>query len=272
MFGAELGSSELREPVTISALEFDVLWEHLGMAVMPLVLKVPSPGKTHTERAHLVRRAWDGLAGRGLGREVGVDPTLTELLDLLDRPEREVDGRIWLGRSVRVLAAAKGNSAVLAVKEGEALTLRYASADGLTREALSVLPAAPAGPGHSVTLPSADLDTASAEAATPEQLEQALRGRGLRGDDAHALAAMITDATHRGQFGAAARDRFGRRVRPERVVAFFDTPRGRYVQMRRSAATGTPWSTISPTDARRLAQHMSELYAEAVELAGGTLG
>ena len=57
--------------------------------------------------------------------------------------------------------------------------------------------------------------------ATPEQLEAALRGRGMRGDDAHALATMITEAGHRGQFGAAARDRWGRRARPKRVVAFF---------------------------------------------------
>src|SRR5207253_4607972 len=111
------------EPFTISALEFDVLWEHLRLAVMPLVLKVPSPGRTHTERTHLVRRAWEGLSSRGLGREVDPHPGLAELLTLLDRPEREMDGRIWAGRSVRVLAAAKGGCAVLAVKEGDAFTL-----------------------------------------------------------------------------------------------------------------------------------------------------
>ncbi|GDY29154.1 ESX secretion-associated protein EspG [Gandjariella thermophila] len=267
MFRTELGPDQLREPITISALEFDVLWEHLRLAVMPLVLRVPSPGKTHTERAGLVRRTWEGLSARGLGREVAPDPTLVELLTLLDRPEREVDGRIWLGRSVRLLAAAKGESAVLAVLTGDALTLRYASAEGLPREALSVLPAAHAGPGHSVTLPSADLDAAAAEASTPEELEKALRGRGVRADDARTLAAMVTDAGNRGQFGAAARDRFGRRVRGERVVAFFDTPKGRYVQMRREFPGGTPWSTISPADPRRLHQHVSELYGEVVQAA-----
>jgi hypothetical protein len=271
MFSTELGAHELREPITISALEFDVLWEHLRLAMMPLVLRVPSPGKTHTERAHLVQRTWEGLRARGLGREVDPDPMLTELLTLLDRPERELDGRVWLGRSVRVLAAAKGESAVLAVLTGNALTLRYASAEGLPREALSVLPAAGAGPGHSVTLPSADLDAAAAGATTPEELEHALRARGLRSDDAHTLATMITDPTHRGQFGAAARDRFGRRVRGDRVVAFFDTAQGRYVQMRRQFPGGTPWSTVSPADPRRLHQHVHELYGEVVEQAGGSL-
>jgi hypothetical protein len=271
MFRTEFGLDDLREPITISALEFDVLWEHLRLPVMPLVLRVPSPGKTYTERAELVRRTWAGLSSRGLGREVDPDPTLTELLTLLDRPEREIDGRVWLGRSVRVLAAAKGESAVLAVMSDNALTLRPASAEGLPREALSVLPAAGAGPGHSVTLPSADLDAAAAEATTPEELQHGLAARGLRADDAQTLAAMITDAGSRGQFGAAARDRLGRRVRGERVVAFFDTPKGRYVQMRREFPGGTPWSTVSPADPRRLHQHVHELYGDVVTAAGGSL-
>ncbi|MBB5955092.1 hypothetical protein FHS29_001662 [Saccharothrix tamanrassetensis] len=262
-FGLDLGTNDLREPVTISALEFDVLWEHLRLETMPLVLKVPSPGKTHEERAELERRAWAGLDSRGLGRPVSLDPMLEDLLHLLNRPQQEVDGRLWLGRSVRVLAAAKGQSAVLAVLDGDRLTLRPASAEGLPREALGVLPSAPPGPGHSVTLPSADLDAAAAAAGTPDNLEAALRSRGVRQEDAHTLAEMFRDAGHRGQFGAAARDKWGKRVRPEHVVAFFDNPHGRYVQLRRATPGQQPWSTISPTDPRRLVQHLTDLLPPA---------
>ncbi|XVV03035.1 ESX secretion-associated protein EspG [Actinosynnema sp. CA-248983] len=258
-FGLDLGMHDVREPVTISALEFDVLWEHLRLETMPLVLKVPSPGKTNAERADLERRAWAGLESRGLGRPVSLDPMLEDLLHLLNRPQREVDGRLWLGRSVRVLAAAKGQSAVLAVLDGEQLTLRPASADGLPREAVSVLPAVPPGPGHSVTLPSADLDAAAAAAGTPDKLEAALRERGVRADDAKVLADMFKDAGNRGQFGGAVRDKWGKRVRPEHVVAFFDNPNGRYVQLRRATAGQQPWSTVSPTDPRRLVQHVTDL-------------
>ncbi|MBW4716175.1 ESX secretion-associated protein EspG [Saccharothrix obliqua] len=258
-FGVDLGVHDVREPVTISALEFDVLWEHLRLETMPLVLKVPSPGRTHEERAELERRVWAGLDRRGLGRPVSLDPLLEDLLHLLDRPQQEVDGRLWLGRSVRVLAAAKGQSAVLAVLDGDRLTLRPASSEGLPREALSVLPPAPAGPGHSVTLPSADLDAAAAAAGTPDKLEAALRARGTRAEDARTLAEMFQDAGHRGQFGAAVRDKWGKRVRPEHVVAFFDNPHGRYVQLRRAAPGQEPWSTVSPADPRRLAQHLTDL-------------
>ncbi|WP_306463217.1 ESX secretion-associated protein EspG [Solihabitans fulvus] len=263
MFGLDLGGNDLREPVTISALEFDVLWEHLRLEVMPLVLKVPSPGKTHTERAALVNSVWADLGRRGLGRPVALDPMLEELLHLLNRPTQEVDGRLWLGRSVRVLAASRGGSGVLAVLDNDRLSLRPASGEGLPREALSVLPTAPAGSGYSVTLPSADLDAAAANVSKPEDLEKALRERGLRQDDAHAMAEMLRDAGNRGQFGAAARDKWGKRVRPDRVVGFFDTPNGRYVQMRRSTAGSEPWSTIAPVDSRRLTQHLTELLASA---------
>ncbi|TQM82732.1 ESAT-6 protein secretion system EspG family protein [Saccharothrix saharensis] len=258
-FGLDLGSNDLREPVTISALEFDVLWEHLRLETMPLVLKVPSPGKTHAERAELERRAWAELDRRGLGRPVSLDPMLEDLLHLLNRPQHEVDGRLWLGHSVRVLAAAKGQSAVLAVLAHDQLTLRPASAEGLPREALSVLPPLPAGPGHSVTLPSADLDAAAATAKTPDELHQALVSRGIRDEDARTLADMFRDADHRGQFGAASRDKWGKRVRQDRVVSFFDTPRGRYLQLRRATPGQQPWSTVSPVDARRLTQHLTDL-------------
>ncbi|MFD7659464.1 ESX secretion-associated protein EspG [Actinosynnema sp. NPDC059797] len=258
-FGLDLGLNDVREPVTISALEFDVLWEHLRLETMPLVLKVPSPGKTNAERAELERRAWAALEQRGLGRPVSLDPMLEDLLHLLNRPQQEVDGRLWLGRSVRVLAAAKGHSAVLAVLDGDRLTLRPASSEGLPREALSVLPQLPAGPGHSVTLPSADLDAAAAASATPDDLAKALAARGIRAEDAQTLATMFQDASNRGQFGAAHRDKWGKRVRPDNVVAFFDTPAGRYIQLRRATPGQQPWSTVSPVDHRRLLHHLETL-------------
>jgi hypothetical protein len=250
--------------LTLSALEFDVLTEHLGFDNPPLVLKVPSPGKTYTERAELVGRVWDALAARDLGRPTKLDPELEWMLSVFAQPTREVDGRLWFGRSIRVLAAAADDDrAALAVKDGDTFTLRSAAATGLPREAASVLPPQPAGPGGSVTLRSADLDASATEAADDiEKLRVALGRRGVRADDAATLARMVREAGTRGQFGAAARDRRGRRVRADRVVGFFDSPQGRYVQLRRESPSGDAWSTIAPADTRRLIGHIEELVAE----------
>lgn len=249
-------------PITVSALEFDVLWEHCGLDAMPLVLRVPSPGRTDEERALFVREAWSSLESRGLGRPAEPDPVLTHLLSLLSRPDREIDGRLWTGSPVRVFAAATGDEAVLATFSGSSLTLRYADSTGLPRFALSVLPPAPAGPGRSLTLPTADFEAAARASSDRKELETALLGRGVRPSDAAELASMIGDVVHQGQYGSAARDKWRRRVRADRVVSFFDTADGRYLQLRRADPGEEPWTTISPADHRRMLQHLTALHTD----------
>ncbi|MEU5691326.1 ESX secretion-associated protein EspG [Actinosynnema sp. NPDC020468] len=258
------GGQAEREPITLSAEEFDVVWERLDLGRMPLVIKVSSPGRTHAERADLERRVWAGLGQRGLGGPRGLHPELDHLLRLFSRPEREVDGRVWVGRSIRVLAAANGDHGAVVTKIGDELTFRRAAGSGLPSAVLSTLPAHPAGTGHSVTMPSADLEAAVENSdGSPKSLEASFRSHGVRQEDATTLVKMFTGLVNTGNFGAAARDRYGKRCRPDRVVAFFDTEDGRYLQQRRTSPGSVPWSTFTPTDTRRLAHQVDELLTEA---------
>jgi hypothetical protein len=253
------------EPIVLSALEFDVVWEHLRLGQLPLVVKVPSPGKTLEERALLEERAWASLEDRGLGRPVDLDPTIADLLPVLAVPDREVDARAYAGRGLRVLAAVRDEVAAVAVLSGEEVTLRQVSATGLAAAALAELPAAPAGVGRSVALRTEDFEKAAHGAmGTREGFLKALLEHQVRADDAEALTEMIKDVSAMGNFGAAARDKLGRRRRANRVVSFFDTEDGRYVQIRRPAADGTPWTTIAPADPRNLTHHVDEVLAEIV--------
>ncbi|MEU4806715.1 ESX secretion-associated protein EspG [Actinosynnema sp. NPDC023587] len=262
------GGQAEREPITLSGEEFDVLWERLDLGPAPLVIKVPSPGRTHRDRAELERRVWHNIGARGLGGPTGLHPELDYLLKLFFRPEREVDGRVWVGRSVRVLGVANGDHGALATLEENRLTFRRAAGSGLPSAVLGTLPAHPAGNGHSVTMPSADLEAAVRNSdGSPKSLEASLRDRGVRQEDATTLVKMFTGLVHTGNFGAAARDKYGKRCRPDRVVAFFDTEDGRYLQQRRASAGNVPWSTFTPTDARRLTHQVEELLAEAVRSA-----
>lgn len=257
------------EPVTLSPLEFDVLWEHLRLPPMPVVLRVPSPGRTHAERAQLVERAWCGIEERGLGRPAELHPLLLSQLKTLGHPDREVDGRAWVGSETRVLAAAAGEFAVRATLTGGALSLLSASPEGLPDAVIDALPAQNAGSGYSVTLPTEDFEKAAFAAnGTREGFTTALRDRGMREEDLDTLVEMIANLVGQGQFGAAARDKFGRRYRAGRVVAFFDTPAGRYVQITRSNGGSAPWTTISPVDRRRMSQHVSDLLDEVLHTAG----
>ncbi|MGH3436645.1 MAG: ESX secretion-associated protein EspG [Sciscionella sp.] len=264
IFGADLGQQDVREPITISALEFDVLTEYLALGEMPVVLRVPSPGSTNTERNQLVSSAWASLQAKGYGRAVDLDPRLRHMLGVLARPDSEVDGRLWLDGEIRLLAALRGEHAVLATMRAGNLTLREAAPTGLPREALTVLPSRDAGQGVSITLPSARFEAAAAKGTTPEAFEAALREFGLRAEDAKQLRAMIGDVTGQGQFGAAARDKWGARHRADHVVSFFETEGGRYMQIRRESTADEPWSTISPVDARRMNQHVTTMYQEAL--------
>jgi hypothetical protein len=251
------------EPIVLSALEFDVLWEHLRLGQLPLVVKVPSPGKTDEERARLEERAWADLEGRGLGRPVELNPDIEDILTVLAKPDREVDARAYAGRNVRVLAAATGDLAGVAELSDGQVTLRHASATALPAAALAALPMCAAGPGRSVTMRTEDFEAAANGAVgTREGFQKALLEQGIRTDDADALAEMIKDVSGMGNFGAAARDKLGRRRRAERVVSFFDTEDGRYVQIRRPAPDGALWTTISPADPRNLTHHVGELLAE----------
>jgi len=89
----------------------------------------------------------------------------------------------------------------------------------------------------------------------------------MRPDDVNTLVEMLKNVTGSGNFGAAARNYWRKRYRADRVVSFFDTEGGRYVQIRRPAPDGTQWTTISPADQRKLAHYVNELLAEAVHKA-----
>ncbi len=256
-----LGPSVGAAPITISPVEFDVLWEHLRLAEMPLVLRLPSPGRTYTERRQVTAGAWRALADRGLGTPSAVDDRLAQLMRLLAEPEREIDGRFGATRGVRLLVAATGDEAVFAVLSKRGLVLSEAPVTGLAREALSVLPVVGAGQGESITVRSSVLDAAAAEAATPEEFELALCRRGLRLRDATTLRMMLTGVRRQGQFGAAARSPRGHRRRARHVVGFFDTEGGRYLQLRAEAEDGEAWSTVSPADNRLLITQLTELLA-----------
>ncbi|WP_235925986.1 ESX secretion-associated protein EspG [Actinokineospora pegani] len=223
--------------MSLSTLEFDVLAEHLGVDPLPLVLRVPSPGRTDVER-------------RGLGRPVAPDPRAVRLLGLRARPDHEVDARLWHGGEVRALAAATGDDAVLAVLRDGVVSPREADATGLARHVLSTVPPLGAGPGLSVTLPTEDFRAASS--APEPEFAKTSRARGIRSTDADLLGEMIGPVLGHGHLGTAARDKWGARKRTPGVLSYFDTEAGRYFQTQRPAPDGVAWTTIAPATPRTL--------------------
>jgi hypothetical protein len=249
--------------VVLSTLEFDVLWESERLPRRHVALDVLSPGRTHTERALLVKQAFDTLEQRGLAKGGRAVPELADWLSLLAHPQVSIDSWVWTDHEIKSFAVAAGNQGLLAVVEPTEVWLIPARDTALTEAAVSVAGVVPAGRGHSVSVATELLHTAEARShGNVQTMAQYLREHGVSRVDAQTLAIMLSGMGTRGQFGAERRLRDQQVRRAARVVAFHDTDEGRYAYLARPNTDGRTWSTITPADNALLAQCVRELLNE----------
>lgn len=249
--------------LVLSALEFDVIWESERLPERHVALDVPSPGKTHAERAELAKKAWAGLESRKLAESGRAVPELADMLEVLAHPHVSVDGWIWAGREVKAFAAQAGRAAQLAVIDEGQVWLIPARDTSLVESAVSVAGEMTGGLGRSVSLPNDLIVAADNESrGDTKKFITKLESKGISLRDAQILTSMLAGITTRGQFGAERRHRDQRIVRADRVVAFHDTPDGRYLDLVKPSPDGRLWCTVSPADNHRLATFVRELLEE----------
>ena len=246
----------------LTEIEFDVLWDELRLGPTPVVLRLPSPGRTRAERRRITRDGLAGLRERGLAGPDGPDPGLVRLLGLLAAPRRQMELRAWLGHPVRASAAERDGDGALAVHRDRTVVL---SACGSPAHAVvGALPVRPAGRGRAVTLPTAVL----AEVLTGEDgadVAGTLAELGTDPDDAATVAGVLRGPAHRGQVAAVVHDRWGSPHRPVGHLTLLDAPDGRYRLTRSTAADGREWSTLAPVDPRRLHGLLADMLDAAQE-------
>lgn len=253
----------LPSSVVLTALEFDVVWESQRFPRRHVALDVPSPGVTRNQRAELVAAAWAGLAERGLASRGRVDGELADRLALLAYPERSVDGWIWTDREVRGLAAQSGRDALLGVVDRDEVWLIPARDSSFVEAAVSMAGEWPAGRGRSISVPLDVLRAADVAAGgDPKSLIVELTELDVPLGKAQVLSGMFAGMVSRGQFGVerTAGGRTSRRA--DRVVAFHDNERGRYLYLTQPSADGRLWATVTPADNRTIATAVWELLDE----------
>lgn len=246
--------SELAHRTTrpvLTTVEFDVVWEALGLGPTPVVLQLASPGRTHTERRRIVAGAWKALHARGPAWLSGVE----HLLRVLAAPSVRAEVRAWGRATVRGVAATGPDDAVvLARRREDAVVLE--PCPSLPSAVVGLLPPAAPGPGRAAVVPTASL-VAAAGRPTSAGLRADLIDHGAAPDDAGPLARMLHGVDGRAQVGVLAADRWGVLRRLPDVLEILDGPRGRYLVTR----TADGWTTVAPTDARRLRHRVGELLA-----------
>ena len=238
------------------------MWSRLGLGAKPLELNVPAHGMTRTEAARLTARAETALRERQLLVAADPAPSIAGRLNVLAKPEAQVDVRWARGGGtpeLRGLVAMRGKTAVLALWDGERVGLRGVKRDLAADELVRELGAAPAGAGRSVTTP-ADVVVRASRHGDVERFQRGLVAGGVSRDDARVWRDVMTAPRLRaGQLGASGFDRWGKAARVPWVIHVLDTERGRYATYERGG-----YRTLVGVDTSQLVRLVRELYADAV--------
>lgn len=246
---------------SLSHVEFDLLWEHLGFTERPYPLDVASFGHTMEERAELRARVRQSLRDRGLHDGAEVAPVLEERLAVLGRHTFSVDGQLSVGAHLKVLAATDGRRSVLAAQNDHEVRLANVRDPRLVSAVIALLPDEKPGPGGVARLPKDVFDRAIDEFANGgyAALERALTSGGVSGRDLRAVITLIESARHGGgQLAANSVDQLGRRTRTP-VVNWFDTDAGRYLVHGDVGRDRVEWLTVAPADTARVERRLADL-------------
>jgi hypothetical protein len=196
----------------------------------------------------------------GFGRDGRLDADFAATLRLLCEPRVEFYG--WLvmndGVMVSVLAAATGDNAVLAYREGDTVWLNPADPRRLADMLVACTPNATPGNGQPFTVGLSELR---------QQLVEGAEGQVMAGAGAHrsvevqrVLTLIETPLIGNGELYTAARACEGTRRAPRHPLRYADTLNGRFLQ--RHVEGEEPMMLVAPADRWELAEQLNDMHAE----------
>jgi hypothetical protein len=251
--------------VELSHEEYRTAWQVLDLGTRHWNLDLPGiPEMTDQERRAQAASTLEDLRVRGLADRRGMVTELVDSLRLVAGLVCEINGWVQTGGTqVRLLAGSRGEWAVLAMLDDHRLLVRTGPAIELCTAVARQLPDRPAGPGSSVSVPSALLSEPASggkPGLTGEQLENRLTRGGVKADDARSVATMLRGPKpSAGKFGAARRDRNGKRNPAGTALVYLATERGGYTLQPLRGPDGTAWTTLAPATLTQLAQRIEQL-------------
>lgn len=248
---------------SLSLAAVDVLAQTLDVNLRRFPLEIPSVGETEDDRVRIARAVFTDLAKRGLVRHGELHEDLTMALRALSDFEVAVAAMGTLEKGKRLFARASANrdAGVLAVQEGQQLTVTLIRPTALAMTMVGLLPKVEAGPGQSVTVAQ---PAAVGGRGDDEGGFSSVRGGG-RSDPVLRIAEsyLSRPRTGSGFFTVSGRDRHGKEIKAG-SVGWFDTDAGRYLSLTRPVGEdGQIHGTFSPADPARLIQQLGQLIQAA---------
>ena len=150
----------LYDPVTLALDTISTVWRRENLGEPHNVFVDTKYWLDEDGERQALQRAGDDMAMHGLLMGRDLSPDFRETLEILARPSVEYFGWIGVmptheasGSNIAVLAASVGQDGVLAIRDGDQVTLGPCSADGLAEALVDKMPNVPAGHGRSVNLP-----------------------------------------------------------------------------------------------------------------------
>ncbi|MEU3274037.1 ESX secretion-associated protein EspG [Saccharomonospora sp. NPDC006951] len=236
---------------SLSLVAIDMLLEQLRLGRAPCPFEVPHIGTTRTQRAQVREAVFRDLEGRGMMRGGTLDDAAALALRTFVSAPVSVAAAAKFkgGDKLFARAASDGRLGVVAKQDGNMIVFTEVRPTAVISAAVDLLPAVPAAPGQSLTIPKpADRAPRHAVGVTPPRSNSVLQER--------AIARLFEKPKIRiGQFTAFAQGKEGKR---EKIgpLAWFDTEDGRFFCTQRAAEDGRQWITYAPADNGRIAQHL----------------
>jgi hypothetical protein len=249
----------MAESFSLSLAAMDVLGQTLGVNVRVFPLEIPSFGQLEEDRVGLARAVFTDLAKRGLVQRGELDEDLTRALRALSDFQVAVAAMGTPEKDKKLFARASANpdTGVLAVQDGQQLTLSLIRPTALAMTMVSLLPKVDAGPGQSVTL----AKPAAVGGRDEDGGFSSVSGVYRRADPALRIAEgyLTRPRTGSGFFTVSGKDRHGKEI-DGGGIGWFDTDAGRYLSLTRPAGEdGQVYGTFSPADPARLTQQLGQL-------------
>lgn len=249
----------LPKPLTVpaEALVRMVALENLGE--LHVALRPPAMWRPKQTEHEVETRTRAEFARMGLfDRRGRLDVELVASLAVVCRPGAEFYGWISDGKkTIGVLAAAIGREAILAVKDGNSVSLRQIRPEMLPEELVGQTKDVPPGRGDAFSLLQSE---ALASVGGRQQTEA---GVGTKPASAEVrLAQKIAElpTVGGGQLSVAVRDSMGRRRASEQPLRYADTERGRWLNHTTSAGNGDNRVLIAPASRRDLVTRLQEMH------------